>query len=595
MRPIGSPGRPQPGLDLSQTTMSRQGGPVPLKSPHPGDLVTYAENYAENYPQRNTSVANRSQVSAPSISDLGESIPPSEPTDDERSGSRQSYTRVGTSYGQGAMGTQDGIPEEEEYRGAYERRQEQPAPVLPPIAPVAPIDFRSRSESRTESRQGEGEGEREQGQEQMGIVGEPQKVQEEGGQLQEEETPEQQHQTPDISHHSTPAPSQYERERIPRTAKSQRSHHESEVSSLHSRSTPQPEQQMSRMGAYGSERNQSITSQTLPSIQQSTQSLASTMPTQIDQGSRRGHSRSASDVGEAGFGMGHQYPPQQQQQQHQWQGPGNVGQGGYGQQQQQDPRQALGHGGYQSPAAQSSHSSRQSPAVEYRQPGVVPPSSQQGFHEQGQQMRGHARSESASSFGTHPSQPSITALRENSQGSPHMRNGSISSLQSQQLAQQQLGGNLTTVNSRTEVTQLNPPVVSPPQSQHSGSIHAPSLPNSPMVPGHSPQLLQSGFGSQPPQGQSFPSPARAVSPVPFRGPFGVRPQSPAIGGPQDAGDKKPHPLAHSFAPGKREKGEGRRVSSFLGGVLGAKSKEKDDKRKFSLKDVGNMVRIRYIY
>ena len=601
---MGPQGR-GPGLDLSQATLSRQGGHVPPVSPHPGNLVTYAENYADNYnngPHRNVSVANRSQVSAPSISESD--VPPSEPTDDERMGgpgNRQSYTRSGapgTSYSQGVH---DGIPEEEEYSGGYEGRQEQLAPVLPPIKPVGTIDFtRERSESRAESRHGEGD----KGQVGMGTVEEEEAKGVQG-------TPRQQSQSSEasISYQPTTAQSQYEGSRggVRHPSISQRSVHESEVSSLHSnpRGTPQPEQQVGRMGLGGAggvgyERNYSITSQTVSGQGQvtGTPSLRTTSPAPIDQQGfksppiQQGHYRQPSlDVGER-YGQQQQqqqYPPpplQQQQQQYQWQGPGNVGQGlGLGgphsqqqqpqqpQQPQQDSRQTS-QGGHQSPATPTANQS----------PAVTTPPTQQGFqvqpHEQQYLHREHRRTGSVSSFGT---QPSIVALRDNTQGSPQMRHGSMGSASGQQFIQQQLT-RVDTSDPRTGAALPDGAMISPPQSQHGGSIYAPSLP-SPLMAG----VPQSSHGQSPQSSQGYPP--RSGSPGPFRTvvTIGGRPQSPSMVAQED---KRPHPLANSFAP-VNKKGEGRRVSSFLGGVLGAKGGKGEEKKKFSLREVGNMVSTYY--
>lgn len=598
MRHINPQGR-GPGLDLSQATLSRQGGYVPPISPHPGNLVTYAENYADNNngPHRNVSIANRSQVSAPSISESD--VPPSEPTDDERmGGNRQSYTRSGAPGISYSQGVHDGIPEEEEYRSGHERRQEQPVPVLPPIKPVGTIDFRERSESRAESRHEEGD----KGQVGMGTV------EEEGTMGEEPQAAQQQHQMQGIqeqqrqsseasvSYQPTTASSQYEGSRggPPHPSISQRSVHESDVSSLYSdpRSTPQPEQQIGRMGPGGAggvgyQRNYSITSQTISGQGTGTPSLRTTSPAPMDQQGfksppiQQGHYRQlSSDAGER-YGQQQQYPPTPQQ--YQWQGPGNVGQGlglvgPYGQQQppqQQDSRQIPGQGGgYQSPATPTANQS----------PVVTAPPTQQGFqvqsHEQQQQIHGgHVRAGSVSSFST---QPSIAALRDNAQGSSQMRHGSMGSASGQQFIQQQNLARVDTNDLRTGVILPDGTIISPPQSQHGGSTYAPSLSGS-----HMAAAPQSSHGQPPQSPQGYPP--RSSSPGPLRAALamGGRPQSPSMG---TQYDKRPHPLANSFAPAtvlKKEKGEGRRVSSFLGGVLGTKGGKGE--KKFSFKEVGNMV------
>lgn len=537
-----------PGLDISQATLSRQGGHVPPISPHPGNLVTYAENYADNGPHRNASVTNRSLVSAPSISESD--VPQSEPTDDERmGGNRQSYSRAGppgTSYTQGVH---DGIPEEEEYNGRYDRRQEQPAPVLPPIKPVGTIDFnRERSESRAESRHGD------KGQVGMGTVEEEEGLKGEEPQLsqqqqQVQQIPRRRSQSSEVSvGYQTPA--RGSRSGAPHPSIGQRSVHESDASSLHSnpRSTPQPEQQMGRMG-LGYERNYSVTSQTVSGQGQGTgmPSLRTTSPAPMEQQGfqppliQQGHYRQPSlDVGER-YGQ-QPYPPLPPPQQYQWQGSGNVEQG-------------LGLGG---------------------QP-----------HEQQQKQQihgGHGRTGSASSFGT---QPSIIAVREDGQGSPQMRHGSMSATSGQQFVRQQ---NLTRVDindSRTGAVLPDGTTISPPQSQHGGSTYAPPLLGSPTA-----AAPQSSHGPPPQSSQGYPTRSGSPGPGPFRAMVG-RPQSPSVGGQED---KRPHPLANSFAPTgvlKKERGEGRRVSSFLGGVLGAKGGKGEEKKKFSFKEVGNIVSTYY--
>ncbi|KAF8424286.1 hypothetical protein EV426DRAFT_91405 [Tirmania nivea] len=597
-RHIGPQGR-GPALDLSHATLSKQGGYVPLVSPHPGNLVTYAENYADNSnngPTRNFSVADRSQVSASSISESD--IPPSEPTDDERiGGNRQSYTRSGAPGTSHIQGMHDGIPEEEEYKSEHGRRQEQPVPVLPPIKPVGTLDFNREKSERVESRHGEGD----KGQFGMGAVeeegtigGEPQAAQQ---QQQVQGTPEQQGQSSEtsVSCQPTTAPSQYEGSKggASHPSISQRSVHESDVSSLHSnpRGTPQPEQQMGRMvpggaSGVGYERNYSITSQTMSGQGQSTGtgSLRTTSPAPMDQQGfksppiQQGHYRQrSSDVGER-YGQ-QQYQPASQQ--YQWQGSGNVGQGlglggPYGQQQppqqqQQDSRQTPGQGEYQSFTTPTANQS----------PAVATPPTQQGFqgqpHEQHQIHGGHVRAGSVSSFST---QPSIVALRDN--GSPQMRHGSMGSASGQQFIQQHNLTRVDTDDPRTGVVPQDGTIISPPQSQYGGSIYAPSLPSSPMA-----TVPQSSHGQPPQLSQGYPP--RSSSPGPLRTALamGGRPQSPSMGAQED---KRPHPLAHSFAPAtvsKKEKGEGRRVSSFFGGVLGTKGGKGE--KKFSLREVGNMV------
>ena len=521
-------GRQQPGLDLSQTTMSKPGGLVPPTSPHPGNLVTYAENYADNYPQRTLSVTNHSQISAPSTSDVGwdESVPGSSDPGDDRTGSRHSYTRVGASHGQQhSASTAHGIPETDEYRQESQGGYSNPlgvTPVLPPIASVTPIDFRDRGESRADSRHAEREMAQEQGQGQIPMMAEQ-------GQLvtyDDERT---------LSHHENnyqnTSASQYDKDRIPHSSRLPRSPPESDVSSLHSRNTPLPEHQIGRMSGMGGYDRSHLTT-TSPTIQQGIP-VRSGSPAIVDQ-----HQQGFRSLQ---LDKDREFAGQYQ---------GGINQGGfYGQQQI-----VSGHSGYQSPAQNTT--SKNSPVVEGQEFDKPIP----------EQRRSHQRMESISSLGT---QQSITPQSKDNfqEDSPRARHSSMGSQLGQQFIQQQQqqqysGGGIVTDRA----------TVSTPQSQQSRA----SLPNSPSIL----QQPQGSHGQQT-QLQTYPGP-RATSPSSsaggiFRGPAGSRSQSPA----QEGGEKKSHPLTNTFTPPK----EAKRGSGLLG-VLRRKDKGEN---KLTMRDAGALV------
>ncbi|KAI5801746.1 hypothetical protein DFH27DRAFT_557850 [Peziza echinospora] len=580
--PQGAQGRaPPPSLDMAKV-LNRNGQytqNVPI-SPHPGNLVTYAENYAENGPTRSTSVAT--------------TVNPRELENDITDDSRLSFPRVVGQYNSGntnngAYGNNnEQIREEEEdeddnsYRPQEYRTQVGEKPVLPPIAPVAPIDFRERAESR--------QGERDVAQQAL----QQQQGQGPAGDIQAIVAQNQ------ADHHHDL--------RKPGVA-------ESEVSSLHSRGpgTPAPEHQAGRY-----ERNLSMTSQTtIPSNLGSNpaQSLKSPSPgpgmmqQQYRPPTGQGHSRRPSDMTDGGRGGSSM---------------GQYGQQYGGQYGQFDPRNQQG-GGFASPS-QTLPSAQQSPVSEFRQPVMTGG----GFQVDGGDMAPPPNNNRrmSSQFGGSPQQ----------QQQQQQRGPGFAPPPQPQFNQ------MSRVESNPDPRGIplgDGSFISPPQSQHGGrppmSEYAPSvnsqsgfLPANPVQQGQqqSPQMQQGQFQQQPPpqqqQGQQQQPQFGQQQPQgqqpqgqqqQFMGPVAGRPQSPAgsmsgslkgvPAGFEGGKEKKPHPLQNSFGisaalGGKKDKkNDGERgsrtsfakFSSLNPAKGGAQSADGGTgaKKKFTLRNVGAMV------